>query len=849
MRLRVFLALGVRASALEDMPPRKGGAQLVMGRQEGAGPPKTWNRGCTSCGMDHPFRSSGPALLLCIPLLLGFFLGLAAGSGIAAAAAGFVTLSFVLVGRRTVPLASACAVAALCGVLGAARMSLVAPGGVRPFLGREVVLRGEVYQVRPDDAGWSGVVEDAVVSRIDGSGVLRLGRVLFSVRNPDWSGSFPAEVRATGRLHAIRSRGNPGELPREWTALASGAQYRFGTDASRCVFLPLRGSDRGVRALFARARARTGRWLAANAGSSDGALYLRAIATGERPPSSHPMVALLRRTGLAHLLAISGLHVVLLFSVQALCFRLVVWLLRRRRGVPALPGIAAFLSLPGCWGYVLLAGAPVSAVRAAGMLTVAVFLRCALGVRGSGAAWTALALLTLAKAPSSVFSPSFLLSYGASFFLIVAFGERGGRQAPHGRPRLLRGIVAWTRASLIGSATVVAGTLPVSAAFFRGFPAGAILWNVLFVPVLGPAGVVGALLAVAGGAFSVDAVGGPVRIVERFLCGAFALLSHLSQNGSWWYPLPPSGFAAPLACTGAAAYGSLRLRARGCEPWPAVAAAAVAFLVWIHVPYAALPDHRLTIAALNVGRGAAQVISLPGGGHVMVDCGSGQYGNAGANVVLPYLRGRGIHRLDVLVLTHPHEDHYGGAEAVLADMPVGEIWILEGMHPSAFGEAVGRAGGRVRWKAPGDRLISGGAEIVVRGSGPRPFPQSANERSLMLEVRYRSFDAWLPGDVERGPIAWGRPASPRGAERRVLFLPHHGSPGARPGAWIRAASPRAVISQNSDCFKKGNLVPSVKSFFLENGAVTMRSDGKTVTVEQARRPGLWELLLRLPPEG
>src|SRR3990170_2565405 len=246
--------------------------------------------------MDHPFRNMGTVLLLCLPLLFGFFLGLSAGPCRAVVTAGFLVFCLLLLSLRCSPLAVGFAVAALCGALSAGRVPILDPEDIRPFLGKEVVLRGNVHQVRSVDAGWSGVVEEAEVSLPDGSGSIRAERLLLSVRNPDAAVSFPAEVRATGRLHPLRSRGNPGEIPREWNALALRVQYRFYADASRTVFVPMGEGGSGVPGVFRRARARAQRWLALHAGDSDGALYLRAVATAEIPTSSHPLVVLLRRT-------------------------------------------------------------------------------------------------------------------------------------------------------------------------------------------------------------------------------------------------------------------------------------------------------------------------------------------------------------------------------------------------------------------------------------------------------------------------------------------------------------------------------------------------------------------------
>src|SRR3989304_5256043 len=100
-----------------------------------------------------------------------------------------------------------------------------------------------------------------------------------------------------------------------------------------------------------------------------------------------------------------------------------------------------------------------------------------------------------------------------------------------------------------------------------------------------------------------------------------------------------------------------------------------------------------------------------------------------------------------------------------------------------------------------------------------------------------------------GPSAWGEKPSEKREETRVVFLPHHGSPRAQPEAWIRAASPDVVVSQNSDCFRKWNLVPCVQSFFLDNGAFTIRSDGESMFIEQEKRTRIWKIMLRLSPEG
>jgi competence protein ComEC len=793
--------------------------------------------------MDHPFRGQGGLFLLLLSFLSGVFLRLLAGPAGNAAAALLLVASAALLLLRAGPLPSACALAALCGSLSAGRIPLVPPGAVLPYMDREAIVEGRVGEVRAADGGWTGAVTEATVHLPGANAPLRLGTVLLYVRNPETAVPFPARLRAVGRLHPVRGRGNPGEIPREFPAMAAGAQYAFSADSSHAVFLPIGPGDSRPSDRFARARRSTGAWVRRHAGASDGALYLLSLATGEVPPYSHPMVTLLRRTGLAHLLAISGVNVAV-FHVLAVTFlRLGIWLVRRRRGSPDLNRIPPLLSLPACWAYVFLAGAPTPAVRSAGMITLSVLAWNRMGVRAPGIAWSATLFLALAAAPLEIFSPSFLLSYGAAFYLIANGTVPRPREAEEGNGFRKRRSVRWVAEAVRASAVAFLGTLPVSGAFFQAVPAGAILWNVLFCPVLGTAGVAGASLAVAGGAFGVDVLGPAVRIMADLLTRTLHLLDAVSGSGAGCFPIPPPGVGAAAVCLAAGIGGTLLLLRRGIRPWIAAAGSSAAFLLWAHLPYLAMPEARFSFTAINVGKGSSHLASFPDGRRMLIDCGSALRGNAGERAVVPFLRRGGVRRIDVLVLTHPHEDHYGGAAAVLSSVSVGEIWIPLGTAPEEFGPAVSAFTGTVRRVRAGETARFGGADVVVRAPIDAPA-EKTNDRGVGLELRFAILSLWLPGDLEAGPSAWDN-ATPGGGGLRVLFLPHHGSPGAAPGRWVGFCGPAVAVAQNANCFNGGILLPSVQRFLLENGAFTVHSDGKGATFEQTGSAGVLRLLWRL----
>jgi len=790
--------------------------------------------------MNHPFRGLGGLLLLLLAYIAGFFLSLAAGAaGGAVAAFLLVAAAFIVApGRREV--VAAVVVTALCGALAAGRVPYVEPALVSPYLDREIILEGKVSGLRETDTGWAGAVEEAKVSFLGEQKALWLGNVLLYVRNPDQPVVFPAVIRATGRLRQAGGTGNPGHIPREWTAMVQGARYSFFTETSRAVFLPA-GQEAGrMEALFSDARRRTEDWVRRHCGTGDGARYLLSLATGESPPPSHPMVTLLRRTGLAHLLAISGVNVAVFHLAALFLVRSVIWLIRRRHGTPDLNLISAIISLPVCWAYVLLAGSPVPAVRSAGMITLSVLAWRRFGVRATGLAWSVMLILTLLHSPMEMFSPSFLLSYGATFFLAANCVLPSAEHSEGYKGKLKK----WSREAVRAASVAFLGTLPISAAFFQTVPLGSILWNVLFGPILGTAGVAGAVLAVLGGVFGIDILGPAVRLVAEGLNLTLYVLDVVSMSGAGCLSVPPSGVAAPFVALMVAVALTILLLRKEKAPWPAPLIASALFLGWIHLPYIALPRMDLSFTALNVGKGSSFHVEFPGGGNALIDTGSALQGNFGERAVVPFLRSQGIRRVDILVLSHAHEDHYGGAAAVLSSVPVGEIWLPDGVPKEAFGPAVSSWSGVVRWVRPGHMARFGNAELIVRGTEKEISGKNPNEQVVLLEARFAKTSVWIPGDVEKGPSEWGGAIFPDD-ERRVLFLPHHGSKRADPDAWLAFCRPDAFVSQISDCLTEENLIRSRKCFSLKKGTLLLRSDGNAFVFSEKGRNLIWKTLWRL----
>jgi competence protein ComEC len=233
--------------------------------------------------------------------------------------------------------------------------------------------------------------------------------------------------------------------------------------------------------------------------------------------------------------------------------------------------------------------------------------------------------------------------------------------------------------------------------------------------------------------------------------------------------------------------------------------------------------NRLEVTFLSVGLGSAVHLKIPGGHHVLVDAGPirGRY-EAGAKVVVPYLEKRGVNRLDLLVLTHPHRDHAGGTGAVLERFP-GALRVEQAFPGDAW------EWGRVRLE-----VLAGGEESGTGG----------NAGSLALRLSWGNFSCLFLGDLDqkgqRNLVALGK-TSPV----TVLQVAHHGSRYSFLPVLAAAVRPAlAVISVGPNSY--GHPHPEVREWFQtqktplirtdQRGAVIISTDGRS-TVYTAVRPG------------
>jgi competence protein ComEC len=510
---------------------------------------------------------------------------------------------------------------------------------------------------------------------------------------------------------------------------------------------------------------------------------LRALIVGDRARLVDSARRPFERSGTAHLLAVSGLHIGWAFALGRL---LVLGGLYPWPGVRLQRGRrrwAAFFGLGVGASYAILAGLSVPTLRAAAMAGAgAVTL---LGGRPA-AGWNALAgaaLFILALDPASLFAPSFGLS-----FLAVA-----GILLWRPRGRLVTQLASCTLgASLATAPLLVHLGLPL--------PTLGIVANLVLVPwftgVVVPLGLGVAVLALVlpeGAAL--------LAPLARVAADAGLRAAELLASPEL---LPASATSAPVAAIVGAVF-AVRVGLRG-ELRLAGAIGLLAGMVGVTTGITASrsPAHPgLEVLFLDVGHGDATVVRHADSAW-LVDAGP-RWGSfdAGRRVVLPALRAEAVGRLDVLVLTHADRDHIGGASAVVERFDVGEIWVspLTVDDPSLrrVREAAATRGVPLRIVVSGYEARLG--EWRARALWPPPGlrPSSRNDGGLVVRLEGPAGCAILPADAS---LAVEQELAAGVSRCALLKLGHHGSETSSGPLWLAELDPDIAIASAS-CYRAG----------------------------------------------
>ena len=528
------------------------------------------------------------------------------------------------------------------------------------------------------------------------------------------------------------------------------------------------------------------------------------------------------------------------------------------------------------------------------------------------------ALAILVARPSEISGASFLLSFSAVITIgafavpwIAKSSEPYLRGLSHlmdvGRdlsyaPRVIqfriemRAVNSWLSARLprfaapLGSGLVVAplrtglylwelivisvflqlGMLPPMAYYFHRVTLAGPFANVPAVLLTG--------LAVPIGFFTLAA-----SLVSRALAGFLAkilgfILAMLDGSVQWfarWHgasyriPGPPLALIAIFAVFAIALAAVIRSRLNGWWQWAAaVPLLATAALVIATYPFAPrLSGSNLELTVLDVGQGDSLFVSFPDRSTMLVD-GGGELGSfhsggmrsgidIGEDVISPYLWSRGIKNIDVIALTHAHEDHLGGLPAILENFRVGELWVGRDINIGAYRHVLAIArerGVRILHRKQGESFDFGGVSgKILWPDDLAEQAEAKNDDSLVMRLTDGAQSMLLAGDIER-PSERKILADGLTVSDNFLKVAHHGSKTSTIEPFLAAAHPAiAAISvgrDNSFGHPSPEVIERLQAAGVRvyrtdrDGAITAITDGRglkvtTLSIVKARSATLY----------
>lgn len=516
---------------------------------------------------------------------------------------------------------------------------------------------------------------------------------------------------------------------------------------------------------------------------------VRALIIGDRGAVGKEIEELYARTGVNHILSISGFHVGVIASF--LFFMLLTGAKTSERLLLGfnMRRVLLLVTLPVLLVYFFLTGAAPATARSVIMISVLVV---ALWLERESDPMNSLvtaAFLILALWPPALFDLSFQLSFLAFWGMIILVPAVMG---------IFRGLKSrWSRAGALllaaGFAATAATFVPIAYHFHRTSIIGLVA-NFAVVPLMGYGAVILGFAALPfiflWGEMATLLLRGAAFFVHLSDC-AITWLAAMPELPSWTPSQPQLSlfFVLVAAVTFVA---SVRGRI-------AVAVVITAAFIAAGLWEQSAAKGKLVINFLSIGQGEATLITFPDGKRMLVDGGGNGWeggSSVGERLLVPALRRLGADRLDFVVMTHAHPDHAEGLISAVKSFPVGEFWesgINEETTIYRELTALLKAG-----KIPVRRVHGGSTSIPVGGAVIEPMgpmvgtSPDGNENSLVFRLSYGTFSMLFTGDIgavtEKALVAKGG-----SLHSTVLKVPHHGSRHSSSPPFLRAVSPEVAL--------------------------------------------------------
>ncbi len=580
--------------------------------------------------------------------------------------------------------------------------------------------------------------------------------------------------------------------------------------------------------------------------SGDAAAVLRALVLGDRSRIHPALRERFARSGTAHLLAVSGVHLAIVAGGTFAALSPGLAWCALPFGVTAVRGGALLGALAMAALYVALTGGAIATQRA---LVMVVFSGLAVIARRPASAARALAaaaMVLIVLEPTVVDDLSFQLSFSAVVGLLAAARRLPGTllaRVTTTDDSASRRARAWIVGGMASSFAAAAATAPLVARTFGEVSLVGVVANLAIAPVLGvgalATGILGAVLAVV-----VPGVG------HRLLWLSGLLVEGAIAMARWFSAMPFATVAPPrpsgvviLAWFAAVAALGLEAATKRRAVWGVcVVAVAAAYAAPIDRP-------PFRVSFLDVGQGdAATVVASTGDAWVVDGGGLGGTFDPGERILVPALEALSIDRLRAIVSSHGDRDHFGGLRAVAQSVSAASFW-WNGLPSSsrdfaALLASLERRDVERRVAADGAHLASDPIEWrALHPPSGDAQSLSKNDASLVVAARFGATRVLFAGDVEARAerSLWRRGAD---VSATIAKVPHHGSRTSSTPRWVRSVRPAVAVASLGAFNRFGFPAPSVVARHREAGArwlttgargeITVVSDGQLEEVRTCR---------------
>lgn len=555
------------------------------------------------------------------------------------------------------------------------------------------------------------------------------------------------------------------------------------------VFVTGSGGNRAISELIVPFREYTKRQSETYIGGYEAGIF-DGLVLGMRGEFDSEFKDALRYSGLWHLAALSGMHLVIFAGIVGLLLGVFNVPIKFRGGI-----IIVLI-----WAFTFTAVARSPLIRASIVLTAALFSPY---LRRYYDKWNLLAfsaLVILIFNPAELFSAGYQLSFSA-FSFILAGMESWNILFDAKIVKIIRfPFIRKIFTGLIISCFASAGTAPIIAYHFGGIGLASIPAGVVGIPLSGiiigiaPLFYLFSWISPTAGVIFGNGLLGLLFIFEK-------LIIFSSQMGLY-ISTPNLSIFETLVITAVLLLMIFRRRW-----WLILGLVASAVLVWRGV----FTDDEVRAAFLDVGQGNSAVVELPGGIDIVVDTGPGQ---SVEKVVLPYLRKQGISEIDYLIITHNDIDHNAGTDYLINNFKVDNLIISSSIGKLEFA-------GNIDTVRAGDYIDTGGGLLMF--FNPMDTMTEDNEKSLAFKLIFKNSSIFFTGDI---PLVTEKNIARYDdlLDADVLSVSHHGSKYSSSEGFLRLVTPDVSVISCGRNNKYNHPAPETLRRLEECGSSTERTD-------------------------